>query len=155
MICELFSGNKVHLSRSVNVKRGHHRFVGNTNTLFFGEKTTIGNAYFLIDGGTEVKFGKDCMVSYQSVFRTTDAHSLFDTNSGELINQPNSIILGNHVWVGQGALIMQGVSLGDNIVVGTRALVTKSFNQEYIAVAGVPAKVVRENVLWGRESPAK
>jgi len=147
------SFNSISLSKMSQIKRGHCRFTGNRNKLSFGKKTTVGNSYFLVDNGTKINLGEDCMVSYQVEFRTTDAHSLLDTETGKLINQPQGISLGNHVWVGKGALIMQGVMLGNNIVVGTRATVTKSFNEENIAIAGVPAKIVRKNVGWDRSPP--
>ena len=54
-------------------------------------------------------------------------------------------ILDDGVVVGVGAVVLGGVHLAKNIAVGANAVVTKSFNEENIAIAGVPAKKVSNN----------
>ena len=147
--------NIFHLKRNSLVKRGHYRFSGSEGIINIGIGTTIGNAYFLCEDSTKIVLGKDCMLSYDVEFRTTDAHSLIDGKSLKIINLPNDIIIGDHVWIGKGVCLLQGIEITNNVVVGTRALVTKSFTQENVAISGVPAKVVRENVLWERTPPLK
>lgn len=149
----LGNNNIFHIGKKANIKRGHYRFDGNDGRIDIGEKTTIGNAYFLCAENTTIQLGTDCMLSYEVEFRTTDAHSLIDEASGEVINYPADIIVGDHVWIGKGGCLLQGIEIASNCIVGTRALVTKSFLQEKTAIAGVPAKVVRENVLWDRKPP--
>ena len=51
-------------------------------------------------------------------------------------------IVGNDVWIGQQAMIMKGVTIGDGAIVAARAVVTKDV-PPYAIVAGVPAKVVK------------
>ena len=53
--------------------------------------------------------------------------------------------IGKNCFIGVGALIMPGVSIGDETVVGAGAVVTKSFPSNCI-VAGNPARIIRENV---------
>ena len=53
--------------------------------------------------------------------------------------------IGNNVVVGVGATIVGGVVLADGIAVGANALVNKSFFEEDIAIAGIPAKKVSDN----------
>ena len=53
------------------------------------------------------------------------------------------IIIGNDVWIGYQAVIMQGVKIGDGAIIGTRALVTKDV-PPYTIVGGVPAKPIRK-----------
>ncbi|MCV3458940.1 CatB-related O-acetyltransferase [Campylobacter lari] len=48
----------------------------------------------------------------------------------------------NDVWIGEGALLKQGVTLGNGCVVGQRAVVTKNV-PPYAIVVGIPAKVVK------------
>lgn len=49
-----------------------------------------------------------------------------------------SVQIGNDVWIGWGAVVMAGVSIGDGAVVGAQALVTKDV-EPYSIVGGVPA----------------
>ncbi|MDO5554517.1 MAG: CatB-related O-acetyltransferase [Planctomycetia bacterium] len=53
-----------------------------------------------------------------------------------------NIVLGNDVWVGYEAVIMQGVTIGDGAIIGTRAVVTKDV-PPYTIVGGLPAKAIR------------
>jgi len=151
----LGDNNTFHLKSNVNIKRGHYRFSDNEGSIIIGEKSSIGNAYFLCAQSTKIQLGKDCMLSYEVEFRTTDAHSLIDGDNLEVINYPGDIIIGDHVWIGKGACLLQDIELSSNVVVGTKALVTKSFLIEKVAIAGVPAKIVRENVLWDRKPPIR
>ena len=49
--------------------------------------------------------------------------------------------IGKNCWIGGNAVINPGVTLGDNVVVGSGAVVTKSFGDNVI-LAGVPAKII-------------
>jgi virginiamycin A acetyltransferase len=53
------------------------------------------------------------------------------------------IVIGNDVWIGYEAVIMQGVHIGDGAIIGTRAVVTKDI-PPYTIVGGVPAKEIRK-----------
>ena len=53
------------------------------------------------------------------------------------------IIIGNDVWIGYEAVIMQGVHIGDGAIIATRAVVTKDV-PPYTIVGGVPAKELRK-----------
>jgi len=53
------------------------------------------------------------------------------------------IIVGNDVWIGYEAVILSGVTIGDGVIIGTRAVVTKDI-PPYTIVGGVPAKPIRK-----------
>jgi len=53
------------------------------------------------------------------------------------------IIIGNDVWIGYEAVIMQGVTIGDGAIIGTRAVVTNNV-APYTIVGGIPAKKIRK-----------
>jgi acetyltransferase-like isoleucine patch superfamily enzyme len=57
--------------------------------------------------------------------------------------------VGNNVWIGYGACILRGVTVGDNAVIGTSAVVTRDVPANAV-VAGVPARVLRM-----REAPTR
>lgn len=53
------------------------------------------------------------------------------------------IVVGNDVWIGYEAVIMQGVHIGDGSIIGTRAVVTKDV-APYTIVGGIPAKPIKK-----------
>lgn len=63
------------------------------------------------------------------------------------------IKIGNRCWIGKNAVVLPGVTLGDDVVVGAGAVVTKSFPSG-VTVAGVPAEIIRETgPIMGRGNP--
>ena len=78
--------------------------------------------------------------------RTGDSHSIIDNDTKKRINYAQDIIVGNHVWIGKHSIILKGVTIGNNSIVGTRSLVTKSVPNNSI-VAGIPAKILKDNVI--------
>lgn len=62
-----------------------------------------------------------------------------DTNS---YNEYKEIYIGNDVWIGQRAMVMGGVKIGDGAVIGAGSVVTKDV-PPYAIVGGVPAKIIR------------
>ncbi len=53
------------------------------------------------------------------------------------------IIIGNDVWIGYGAVILSGVTIGDGAIIGTNALVTKDI-PPYTIAGGIPAKPLKK-----------
>lgn len=117
-----------------------------------GKKTTIGSAsLFLEENETDITIGEDCMLGRNICLQTTDFHSILDASTGERINYPESVEVGNHVWLGYGVTMGKGSSVADNSVVGEHSLVTKKHLQPNICLVGVPAKIIKENITWSRE----
>lgn len=53
------------------------------------------------------------------------------------------IVIGSNCWIGANAVILPGVRLGDHVIVGAGAVVTKSFPGNCV-IAGVPARAVKQ-----------
>ena len=114
------------------------------------DMTSIEEAYLLATNRQSITIGKDCMVSFQVTMRTTDAHGIYDLSSGDLTNPPGPITLGDHVWVGQGAMLSTNTKLNKNCIVGARSYVRNIDADRNCIVAGVPAKRIKENIIWDR-----
>lgn len=56
--------------------------------------------------------------------------------------QIRPITIGNNVWISIGALVMNGVTIGDNSIIGARSVVTGDVPAN-VLYAGVPAKLIR------------
>ena len=53
--------------------------------------------------------------------------------------------IGDNVWIGSGAKIFGKITIGNNNQIGANAVVNKSFTENGIAIAGVPAKKISNN----------
>jgi acetyltransferase-like isoleucine patch superfamily enzyme len=146
----LGNNNKIIIESNVYVKKAHFRLRGNNQTVHIGGDSRINGVYFLCESGCNITTGKFCLFSYDISIRTTDAHKILDLNSREVINKPQSVNIGNHVWVGTEALITKGVNIVDDVVVGQRALVNKDVLESHVIVAGVPCSIVKREVTWER-----
>ena len=101
------------------------------------------NEHVQVTAGDIVEIGDDCAIGRDVVIRSYDGHTVVDQNYQ--ICKP--IKIGNHVWIGQGANILKGVNIEDGAIVAANAVVTKDVPAKS-AVAGNPAKVVKENINW-------
>lgn len=93
--------------------------------------------------GDRIEIGKDCAIGRDVVIRSYDGHTI--EQEGYRISEP--IVIENHVWIGQGAQILKGVHIGEGAIVAAGAVVTKDV-PAHAVVGGVPAKVIKENVMW-------
>ncbi len=93
--------------------------------------------------GSSVTVGRHGLFAAQS-YLVGGGHE-FDRPEVAVIDQPRSsrgIVLGDNVWLGTGAKVLDGVRIGSHVVVGANAVVNEDLPDRAIA-AGVPARVLR------------
>ncbi len=133
-----FSSGKIYLRRT----RGQH--------IRIGEKTTVEGAYLLVDEPASIDIGRDCMLSTDIIIRVGDKHSILDMVSGERLNRARDIRIGDRVWIGRDVQVLKGSVLHPETIVATRALVSRAFDEGNCVVAGLPAQIVKRQVVWDR-----
>jgi len=114
-----------------------------------GAKTVLGQEC-TISAFQHVSIGRECIVA--------DRVMLIDFDHGAAeVERPvrlqgiykRDVSVGNNVWIGYGACVLRGVTVGDNAVLGTSAVVTDDVPANAV-VGGVPARVLRM-----REAPQR
>lgn len=125
--------------------RGFH------STLTIGEKTIIHSNGKIVCQGNNVyiKVGRDCLFSENIDIWNSDTHKIIGEN-GIVVNQSQSVLINDHVWLGKNVSILKGVSIGKNVVIGMASVVTSSISDNCIA-AGNPARIIKENTSWSRD----
>lgn len=97
-----------------------------------------GGCYFQALNG--IKLGKNFL--FAPGVKLISANHNF-SNRGKSI-KGKSIIIGDNVWLGANVIILPGVELGNNCVVGAGSVVTKSFSRDNLILAGNPARIIKE-----------
>lgn len=90
-----------------------------------------------------IKIGNNVAISHDVTIMDSDAHNI----GYEEFEMTKPIIIGDHVWIGTRATILKGVKIGNGAIVAAGSVVTKDVPANSI-VAGVPAKVIKENIKW-------
>lgn len=87
----------------------------------------------------EINIGSDVWIGQNTGIITAN-HDL--TNPEKHLNG-KKVIIGDKTWIGMNSLILPGVVLGPNTVVGGGSVVTKSFPDGHCVIAGNPAKLIK------------
>ena len=108
------------------------------------------NADVEIRCAQHIKIGKNCAIARGVKILDSDFHSIYFND--EIINPSKKITLGDNVWIGTGAMILKGVTVGNNVVIGAGTIVTKDIPNNCI-VAGNPAQIIKKNIKWTLKKP--
>jgi acetyltransferase-like isoleucine patch superfamily enzyme len=107
-----------------------------------GAKTVMGQEC-TISAYQRVRIGEECVIADRAMFIDFD-HGIVE------VERPirkqgiykRDVEVGNNVWIGYGACVLRGVSVGDNSVIGTNSVVTKDVPANAV-VGGIPARIIR------------
>lgn len=111
--------------------------IGN-NFRMFGYKSikidTTTSGYVKI--GDNVSITSDVTILTHDYATSVFLHSFYDYLPGR-----SKVVIGNNVYIGQRAMILRGVTIGDNCIIGAGSIVTKDIPANTVA-AGVPARPI-------------
>lgn len=144
------------LGKSRFLKYGHSLHVGTGTRLWAPDLLKIGNHVYIgkhVSIEANVEIGDFCLIANRVALvgrHDHDSSALgfpvrYAPWSGSTAARPayraEKLVIGADVWVGYGAILLTGVSIGRGAVVAAGAVVTKDV-PPYAIVAGVPARVV-------------
>jgi acetyltransferase-like isoleucine patch superfamily enzyme len=158
-LCFVGPGVTFEIGRDAVVRLGRWSWIGHGSKIrahegevSIGAKTVMGQEC-TISSFQHVSIGRECIVA--------DRVMLIDFDHG-VVEQERPIRLqgiykrdvdvGHNCWIGYGACILRGTTIGDNAIVGTSTVVTKDVPANAV-VGGVPARVLRmrdepETLRW-------
>lgn len=88
----------------------------------------------------KIKVGRNCYIAPNVGIITTN-HDIYDITKHV---EGKDIVFGEKCWIGMNTMILPGVVLGSNTIVGAGSVVTHSFPEGHCVVAGNPAKLLRK-----------
>ncbi len=110
-----------------NIEIGDNFYCNHNLIILDGEKVKIGNNVFI---------GPNCCIS-------TASHPLDKELRGQGLEYACPITIGNNVWIGASVVILPGVTIGDNSVIGAGSVVNKDIESNCVAV-GSPCRFIRK-----------
>lgn len=91
----------------------------------------------------KISIGHGVYIGDDVAIRDSDGHEI----AGSVKPMTMPIVIKDHVWIGAKVTIIKGVTIGDGAVVAAGSVVVKDV-PPHTLVAGVPARVVKDNVEW-------
>ncbi len=110
-----------------NIEIGENFFANMNLVILDGAKVTIGNNVFIAP----------------NVGIYTAGHQLDPKERAQGLEYAYPVSIGNDVWIGGNTVILPGINIGDNCVIGAGSVVTKDIPANSMAV-GNPCKVIRQ-----------
>lgn len=125
-------------------------FFGASIEVFPNACLKIGRGYINTGGAIacahSITIGNDVYIGRNTYITDSDHHA-FLNDQGEQLNSPKPVNIGNHVLIGYGAVVLKGVTIGDGAVVAAGSVVTRDVPAGCL-VAGIPARIIKEKVIW-------
>lgn len=168
--------NSIYVKKNCRAKKLIIKIRGNNNKLIIAENCIFGpQCYIWLEGNditvcigkdttftsqchinaqehrSEITIGKDCMFSNHIIVRTSDSHPIYEMETGQRINKPESIAIGDHVWIAPNVKIMKGSYIPDGCIIGSDSTISKVFNEKNALIVGRPARTVKSKIFWTRE----
>lgn len=139
--------NKIGINSYFEGSIGRNSYIGRDSIFFgkIGRYCSVADDVKILIGTHPVNYVSTCP-SFYSLLKQ-NGESFIDVQKFEEYiyadaDNKYGIIIGNDVWIGDGATIMGGVTIGDGAVVAAKAIVTKDI-PPYAIVGGIPAKLIR------------
>ena len=153
----IIGGKRVKNKVSTRIQMGEWTKITVNGTFLVNERAYIWvthSGHLILEGGfinegveitcaSEVTIGKNAHIARGAAIRDYDGHYIESLN----YRTTKPVHIGDDVWIGNRAMILKGVTIGEGSIVAANAVVTKDVPPHCI-VAGNPAKIIRENVRW-------
>lgn len=105
----------------------------------------------IISEQTNVLIGDGCIISFGCWLRTGDPHLIYDSSSKKRINMSKSIYFGDHVWLGQGTMILKNTQVGSGAIIGAMSVVPGKRLISNASYGGNPCRKIKEGIFYSRE----
>ncbi len=148
-ICFICPRVKLEIGPRATLRIGRWAWIGHASKIrvhegevSIGAKTVIGQEC-TISAFQHVSIGRECIIADRVMLIDFD-HGVTEVERPIRVQgiYKRDVRVGHNVWIGYGACILRGVSIGENSIVGTSAVITKQVPENAV-VAGAPARVIR------------
>jgi acetyltransferase-like isoleucine patch superfamily enzyme len=148
-LCFVCPGVKFEIGRDARVELGRWCWLGHgckirahEGVISIGAKSVLGQEC-TISCYQHVSIGRECIIADRAMMIDFD-HGMVEVERPirEQGIYMRDVRIGHNVWMGYGACVLRGVTVGDNAVIGTSSVVTKDVPPDAV-VGGSPARLIR------------
>jgi acetyltransferase-like isoleucine patch superfamily enzyme len=148
-ICFICPEVKLEIARGATLRVGRWAWIGHgckirvhEGEVSIGAKSVIGQECTL-SAFRHISIGRECIIADRVMLIDFD-HGVTEVERPVRLQgiYKRDVRVGHNVWMGYGACVLRGVSIGENAIVGTSAVVTKDVAANAV-VGGAPARLIR------------
>lgn len=165
-------GNILFLENKVKLVNSNLKFFGDNCVIYLGESTcnytldvTVyrdsvfcmgrnnyinGTLHAVVSERKNIFIGSGNLLSFGIWLRTADPHLIYSGDTHRRINPSSSVFIGDHVWLGQAAMVLKGSQLHSGCILGAMALLSGKSLPSNTSWGGNPARLLGENIFWER-----
>ena len=166
--------NKVKFGNGCRIKNLNIRLIGDNNSVEFAEDCTgsdvkvwcsdggiitvgqkiyfAGNIQIACTEGAKIVISDNSLFADSVTLRTGDSHAIYN-GEGQRINEPQDIIIGEHVWIGSQVVILKGSIVHNGSVIGANSLLTGKEYEGNSIIGGSPAQIIKKGIYWEHDLP--
>lgn len=106
-------------------------------------RNTIFNNNTVVCALQSVRIGNDCRIGDGVSIVDADFHEINPATRDHSAGVVKPVSIGDNVWIGSRAMVLKGASIGDNSVIAAMSVVTSAIPANCVA-GGIPARVIRQ-----------
>ena len=139
------------------LSRNRHNYmlelsVNSGNVFYMGPDNYMnGILHVILSERKHVFIGREGVFSFGIWIRNADPHLIYSCENGHRRNNTKSIYLGDHIWVGQSAMILKGTEIDSGSIVGAMSVVTGKRIGHNSSWAGNPARKISDSIFWDED----
>lgn len=144
-----FGNNSVVYISSNNHRCKLNLSVHNNVVFYIGKNNYMNGALNItLSSGKHCFIGDYGLFSTEITIRNSDPHLVYNCSDKKRINPNKSVFLGDHIWVGQNAIILKGTQIDSGSIIGAGSVVAGKRIKNNESWAGNPCKKIRDGVFW-------
>lgn len=120
----------------------------NNSVFHFGVDGICQELNVILSEGKHAFIGDYCAFSFGIWIRSADPHLIYDSRSRMRINPSKSVFVGDHVWLGQNALLLKGTEISSGSIIGANSVVSNKKIPSNTIWGGNPVRQIKDNVFW-------
>lgn len=145
-----FEGNNSIVYLGSNPGKNFNLTVYHNSTIYLGKNSDIyENVSIQSSEKQNIIIGDDCIIGKNVNIETCEDYPIYDSQNKTRINIPQSIYIGDHVWIRNNAHISKGVQIGSGSIIDKHTIILPNMKiVSNVLVSRNPAKIIKKDIFF-------